>query len=467
MQMSWITDNLVFNNSAGSGGGIRFCYFYVVPHNPDIFNNIFYDNHAREYGGGVHSYAAHPTLRNCTFNGNWADGVGGGAYVESSSTGPLTLVDCIFASSPAGGGLAVAPDGDLVNSYCDVWGNVPRDYIDCVPGPGDISGDPLYCGLPSPESPWDLYDASPCVGIGSGGWDIGARGVGCFIEPNVVFYDNFSDQFDDGWFAEASGGGAISVVAGQYCFLSDVEGWLRSTVRELDVGNLTYTLNLIPQEGFGLMRILFRYGGPVTYYQISLDGMEGRLEKETPDAPGQLLVGFPCTLLDGTRYDFKIQADAGLLRGCYRWQDTDWMPLFTVVDPDYLPSGTIGLGAALGKHVHYDNILVLDNGASGIPEDDGVRPAAAAVLLGLNMPNPFDRLTTLPISVREGGRISLAVFDVGGRLVRPLVDKDLPAGEYAFQWDGKDARGHPLGGGIYFCRLGGRGDQMQRLVLLK
>ncbi|MBM3287754.1 MAG: hypothetical protein FJY88_10460 [Candidatus Eisenbacteria bacterium] len=289
------------------------------------------------------------------------------------------------------------------------------------------------------------------------------------MEPNVVFYDDFNDQNDDGWFREIVGGGAISVSAGQYCFFSDAAGWLRSTVIGLDVANLTYNLDLIPHEGFGLMRIFFRFRDPTTYYQISMDGMQGWLEKQTPAGIGEPLASFPCTLVEQTQYDFRIQADAGLLQGWYRWQDTDWIPLFRVVDPDYIPAGTIGLGAARGKHVHFDNVLVQDNGVAGVPGGNALLDPESAVDLGFGSPNPFDRLTVLPLAVRRGGPISLSVFDVGGALVRRLVDRDLPAGDYRIEWDGRGSDGNQVGSGIYFCRLaGGKGRaQTQRLLMVR
>ena len=73
-------------------------------------------------------------------------------------------------------------------------------------------------------------------------------------------------------------------------------------------------------------------------------------------------------------------------------------------------------------------------------------------------PNPFNPLTTLRFDLPVGGRVRLAVYDVAGRLLRTLLDVDLPAGSHTAVWDGRDSVGRSLASGSYFARLqaGGR-----------
>lgn len=96
----------------------------------------------------------------------------------------------------------------------------------------------------------------------------------------------------------------------------------------------------------------------------------------------------------------------------------------------------------------------------------GDTPAAAR--LGQNYPNPFNPETSIPFSLASGGRVSLKVYDVSGRLVATLLDENRGAGEHVARWDGRDARGRASSSGVYFARLAFGGEtQTRKLVLLK
>ena len=84
-------------------------------------------------------------------------------------------------------------------------------------------------------------------------------------------------------------------------------------------------------------------------------------------------------------------------------------------------------------------------------------------------PNPFNPNTIIPYDLGSDTRVELVIFDGKGRRVRTLVDDRRRAGRYEALWNGTDARGRTVAGGVYFCRLrtttGGR--QTIRLILLK
>jgi len=69
------------------------------------------------------------------------------------------------------------------------------------------------------------------------------------------------------------------------------------------------------------------------------------------------------------------------------------------------------------------------------------------------MPNPFNPRTTLRWELAEAGRVRLEIFDVRGRRVRKLVDRELPAGPHALGFDGRDDDGRTLASGVYYIRL--------------
>jgi hypothetical protein len=74
-------------------------------------------------------------------------------------------------------------------------------------------------------------------------------------------------------------------------------------------------------------------------------------------------------------------------------------------------------------------------------------------MLEQNFPNPFNPETTIRFSLDQSARVRLTVFDVTGRVARPLIDGDMAAGMHQVTWDGRDARGTAVASGTYLYRL--------------
>ncbi len=100
-----------------------------------------------------------------------------------------------------------------------------------------------------------------------------------------------------------------------------------------------------------------------------------------------------------------------------------------------------------------------------------VPPAAVEAPVRLSAwPNPsVGRAgTMLQWTSPRGGEDWLRVLDVGGRLVRTVVEGPMAAGTHWARWDGLDERGRPAASGVYFIALGsGRGQELQRLVVVR
>jgi serine protease len=73
--------------------------------------------------------------------------------------------------------------------------------------------------------------------------------------------------------------------------------------------------------------------------------------------------------------------------------------------------------------------------------------------LDQSRPNPFRSLTAIRFGLARAGRVELRVFDVNGRVIQTLVDKDLGAGRHDVQWRGENDRGERVAPGVYFYRL--------------
>ena len=95
----------------------------------------------------------------------------------------------------------------------------------------------------------------------------------------------------------------------------------------------------------------------------------------------------------------------------------------------------------------------------------GVQPPEFS--LGRPRPNPSRGSTEIGFALPRSGRVSLAVYDVGGRRVRTLVNGTLPSGERVASWDGRDEGGRPVSSGLYLVRLEAVGRTLsRRLVIL-
>ncbi len=104
--------------------------------------------------------------------------------------------------------------------------------------------------------------------------------------------------------------------------------------------------------------------------------------------------------------------------------------------------------------VHPDLDRVLD-----VVEDDRVPVApppatpALAVALGAPFPNPFTAAVSVGFRLNRGAHVRVDVFDVAGRRVRTLLDRELAAGDQVAGWNGEDETGRPTAPGIYFYRF--------------
>jgi len=110
---------------------------------------------------------------------------------------------------------------------------------------------------------------------------------------------------------------------------------------------------------------------------------------------------------------------------------------------------------------------IIFNTGSAWEEEEQKLPAVFG--LAQNFPNPFNPSTVICYDVPVGGgRVSLRIYDVGGRLVRTLVDGVETAGRKAVTWRGRDNRGQRVSTGVYFYRMTAPGfEKTRKMVLLK
>ena len=86
-----------------------------------------------------------------------------------------------------------------------------------------------------------------------------------------------------------------------------------------------------------------------------------------------------------------------------------------------------------------------------VPDDAVTRPLAFR--LNQCMPNPFHMATEVSYAVPTQAHVALTIHDIGGRMVRTLVDREIEPGSHRVLWDGRDSQGRRVSSGIYYVKM--------------
>jgi protocatechuate 3,4-dioxygenase beta subunit len=113
-----------------------------------------------------------------------------------------------------------------------------------------------------------------------------------------------------------------------------------------------------------------------------------------------------------------------------------------------------------GLHGTWDLVLELNATDAG---DEGLDPEITFLHSGY--PNPFREETSIRFSLAQGGAVELSVYDVTGRRIATLLERETPVGYHTVTWDGRDERGQEVRPGVYFVRLVGAGKSLTRKLI--
>jgi hypothetical protein len=89
--------------------------------------------------------------------------------------------------------------------------------------------------------------------------------------------------------------------------------------------------------------------------------------------------------------------------------------------------------------------------------------------MGNNFPNPFNPITTIPVTIPWESAVTLSVYTILGEQVRMLHDGPLAAGRHWIVWDGTNDQGRSVSSGVYFIRMVNDGGQsfVRKMVMMK
>ena len=107
--------------------------------------------------------------------------------------------------------------------------------------------------------------------------------------------------------------------------------------------------------------------------------------------------------------------------------------------------------------------LAVPSGIVTAVEDETDKPIPAAYSLKQNYPNPFNPSTTIEYTITKPGKVMLKVYDVLGREIAELVNKEQMSGSHKVEFDASH-----LASGVYIYRLqAGDYVEAKRMLLLK
>ena len=80
-----------------------------------------------------------------------------------------------------------------------------------------------------------------------------------------------------------------------------------------------------------------------------------------------------------------------------------------------------------------------------------------------NFPNPFNPTTTIKFDLPQNTAVKIIVYDMTGRELQQIVNRELTAGTYEYEF-----KGNNYASGIYFYRMiAGKYNSVKKMALIK
>lgn len=186
-----------------------------------------------------------------------------------------------------------------------------------------------------------------------------------------------------------------------------------------------------------------------------------RLESVTATAPDDIYAAGVYAPTGGIQGPFLLHYDG------VSWSDVT-LPPTGGINEWLLGMGSTPEGGVWVVGQYYDGTTIepIAYRKAGTATTVGGTPGVERSLLS-SFPNPFRYGTSVAFVLDQPGLVRLRVWDVAGRLVRTLAERDMPAGPRTVHWDGLDSHGRPVAAGVYFCDLHHNGRSLARQKMIR
>jgi hypothetical protein len=223
-------------------------------------------------------------------------------------------------------------------------------------------------------------------------------------------------------------------------------------------------------QHWSAFRVRARTATPGVYYDSYPDSGYST-DNLAPNVPSGLLVSYQIGSGSHLAWDDPVDGDFRYFK-IYRSTNSGFIP--GPANLLHSTTATAWTDASFSGGTAYYKLSAVDfsgneSGTASTTTTTGIGdpPALLRFALHAAMPNPFGLSTTIRYDVPAlGGAVRLSIHDVGGRLVRSLVDDVEAPGAKSITWDGRDRSGRMLPAGIYLVRMQAADFvQMRKLVL--
>jgi hypothetical protein len=94
----------------------------------------------------------------------------------------------------------------------------------------------------------------------------------------------------------------------------------------------------------------------------------------------------------------------------------------------------------------------------------GVSPENYSI--GQNYPNPFNPSTEINFQIPVKAHVTLIIFDVTGKQVKTMIDREMPQGKYNVTWNSKNDYNEYVASGVYFYKIQAGPYSMTKKMML-
>ena len=396
-------------------------------------------------GVGIKDSLSYADIQNCTFYSNNI-GVDCFQKTEDKGGGRADLLNSIFADSKE--------SSYSVDNFSSININYSISNTDLLPGQQNIIAEPLMI---NPDgSNFHLQTGSSCINMGDPSSpldDDGSRAdIGAFMyagtaSPSIVIneinYNSAADFDSEDWIELYNrSGNAI-----------DISNWVFMDENRTPSYVITPGTNLQSDEYLVLARDLTmfqtRYPDVVNIKGPMNSGLNGG---------GEIIFLYNSEgkLVDSLTYDdnlpWPVEADGN---------GSSLELKNPALDNSKAKYWSASIGHGTPGKINSTYIVGVKD------ENNNSSPSAFSLLQ--NFPNPFNPVTNVKFEIPEQSIVHLTVYNILGKQVDEIVNKEFSPGIYSFKWDGSN-----FSSGVYLLQMdahsittGKSFNSVKKLILLK